>query len=151
MNPVITYEELLKLTINQFNARKGKTIQELLLYLYHHNGTSIMLEYAICLDEIYNACRNLYSIMIPILNAIDELIENTDCEDCKRELEGFKEEYMQGSLELDTPINHAPNIADSVSAYMDILSFFFGVFEILEEWEYDLGKLFIPFKKERNA
>lgn len=151
MNPIITYEELLKLTINQFNARKGKTIQELLLYLYHCNGTPEILEYTIYLDEICNACMNLYSIMIPILNAIDELIKNTDCEDCKRELEGVKQEFMQGSLELDNPIKHVPNIDDSVYAYMDILSFCFGVFETLEEWGYDIGKLFIPFKKESAA
>lgn len=144
MNNIITYEELLKLSMNKFNARKNKTVQELLLYLYQYNRKPKLMDYNMYFEEISDACINLDSFKIRILDAISELIANATSKENENKLLNFHKEFMYNSLKVDNPLRHLNDSDDFIYAYLAILNFYFDTFKKLEGWGYYLGKLYVP-------
>lgn len=146
MNQNITYEQLLELSIEEFNNRKNKTIQELLLYLYHYNKKFGLKGYIMRTKEIYRAFIDSDEIIDSIYQASDELLLAAECEDCKEAILGFMNEFSEDIWEIDknNPLVHWSKPEETINAFMESLSFFFGVFDWLEDWDYDLSELMTP-------
>lgn len=142
----ITYEQLLALSIEEFNIRQDKTIQELLLYLYHHNNNDGIEGFTVKAKEIYKTFVDIDEIFISILCAINELINETDCADCAKSLSDFADEFQQIYLEFEkkNPIYFFGDSNATINTFIENLSFFFGAFNVLEDWGYDMSKLMIP-------
>lgn len=141
MKKNITYKQLLNLSIEEFNNRKEKTINEILLYLYYCQKRYGSFQYKIVLKEIYKACIDIDRIIIPISYAFEELIENCKCDDCIDYLIDYQQAFMEESLSIDNPLKHWSDIGPTVKAFFDLTSFYFEVFEELEDWDYDLSRL----------
>ena len=136
MKKNITYEQLLNLSIEEFNNRNEKTINEILLYLYHNQHKYHGFNYQLTLREIYKICINIDLIIAPIINALTEIIFTTKYTSI---------DYLATFLKLcncmDTPIKYFGNLEKSIEAYSNLVMFFLYVLEDLDKWGYDLSRL----------
>jgi len=145
-----TYEQLMNLSLEEFNAREDKSIQELLLYLYQKNKVDGLKNFVAHTKEIYKAFLDTDEIEQSILSAVDELIEEADCEDCRESLIGFKEEFAERCEEVEenNPLYYFGDWKETMNAFVESLAHYFGAFDVLEDWEYDFSKLLYPKTKE---
>ena len=146
MKQNLTYEQLLNLNSEDFSNRKDKSLQELLLYIYHFQKKHGDCEYEITLNEIYKACIDMDALAISIMYAFKELIKNSACKNCIEYLTDYLQAFLQECSSIDNPVKHWGNKETTINAYYDLVSFFLQVLEELESWGYDLSKLMLPCK-----
>lgn len=144
MNQNITYAQLLNLSMEEFANRKDKSLQELLLYIYHCQQERVACEYEISLKEIYKACIDIDEIVFSITYAFQELIYNADCDECLKYLTDYQKTFLHECASVDNPIQYWGDVGATTKAYYDLIAFFTHVFEELETWGYDLSELLTP-------
>lgn len=148
MNQKITYEELLNLSIDEFNARKNKSIQEILFYLYPRNKVSGLKGYIMNSKEMFRAFIDRDVVIEAIEGAIEDLIEEADDEAFRDQLIEFHEEFIDNSENTENPLEYWGDFEEATNCFLENLSFFFGIFDILEECDYDLSGLYITGESE---
>lgn len=148
----MTYTELLNLSMEEFNAKDNKTIQEIILYLYHKYKFSNIDDFIYYPTEIYKAYVDMDIWVYQLLISLNNIIDSIDCEDCIEILSEIKMEFMDKLQETGNPLKHWPDFKACASTFIDTLDIFFGILIVLEDWEYDLSKLLKPniVKKPRS-
>lgn len=140
MNQKITYEELLNLSIDEFNARKNKSIYELLLYLYFKSSKEGYKGYIFNYEEVYKAFVDQIDMVGAIESAFNELIDETDDESVKTALMDFQYELVEEHVKIDSPVQYYCDEPGTLECFQENLDFFFEYFDVLNHYGYDFSK-----------
>lgn len=140
----MTYNELINLSSDEFKAKKNKTLQELLLYLHYEYTHKGINSYDYDSREVCKAFVDEDLLIASIKNAINELIDNAHCDDCKKDLKEFKREFLKRNHYTPNPLQFWGDNEKTFEAFSNATNLYLGVLNVLDEWDYDLSKLLVP-------
>ena len=149
-NNTITYEQLINLSMDEFNALKNKDILEYLLYMYNFNRKYGLENFKIKMKHLYRACLDMDRVLLPVSMALEEVIKGTDCEDCKNSLIEFQQEFFDTSLKVENPLKYWSDNEATVKALFGVFDYYFPIFEMFEDLDYDLGRLMVIYEVEED-